>query len=97
MDGRLLWLRSDDPLEQLLEVADAFGIGAGAMFTRCTRCDTPLEPARESDLARAPPAVRAAGLPLSRCPGCGRVYWEGSHTRRMRETAARVLGAGGGG
>lgn len=29
---------------------------------------------------------------LTRCPSCRRVYWEGSHTERIRSVAERLLG-----
>lgn len=33
------------------------------------------------------------GRPIvARCPDCGRVYWEGSHTERMRRVVDRVFG-----
>jgi len=88
----LVMLASDDPLEQLREVAARFGLDDAAAFTRCTRCNAPLEPVTAEDAGNAvPPAVREANLPLARCPACGRVYWEGSHTRGMRETLGRAL------
>jgi len=91
MDG-LVSLASDDPLEQLREVAGRFGLHDAAVFTRCSRCNTALEPLAAGDAAGGvPPAVVEAGLPLARCPECGRVYWEGSHTRRMRGQFSRAL------
>jgi len=90
--GGLVLLGSDDPLEQLREVAARFGVDDAAAFTRCTRCNAVLEPVSAEEAGDAvPPAVREANLPLMRCPGCGRVYWEGSHTRRMRETLGQAL------
>ena len=96
VDG-MMWIAADAPLDQLREVAGAYGLSAGRLFTRCTRCNEPLEPAAAEDdemAAAVPPAVRAAGAPLARCPACRRVYWEGSHTRRMRETLERALASG---
>ena len=92
VEGRVL-LRSDDPLEQLREVAEAVGLSAGAMFTRCLRCNLPLEalPAEEAG-ARVPPAIRQVPREYRHCPGCRRVYWEGSHTARMRREVERALG-----
>jgi uncharacterized protein len=90
--GGLVLLSSDDPLEQLREVGARFALDDAAAFTRCTRCNATLEPVAIADAGDAvPPAVREANLPLARCPDCGRVYWEGSHTRRMRETLGRAI------
>jgi hypothetical protein len=59
------------------------------LFDRCMLCNAPLESAGFEEVrpelppaVRQDPGVRAAGF--RRCPECGRVYWEGSHTRRMR-------------
>jgi uncharacterized protein with PIN domain len=92
IDGLLL-LRSDDPLEQLREVAEAVGLSPEGIFTRCLRCNVPLRALSRKDAGeRVPPAVRAEGGRLAECPACRRVYWEGSHTARMRREVERALG-----
>ena len=89
----ILLLRSESPLDQLREVAEAAGLSAEEVFTRCTRCNLPLEPVPAGAVeARVPPAVREERREFRGCPGCGRTYWEGSHTARMRRTVARALG-----
>jgi len=78
------WVRTTEPRQQLLEVARRFDLaGSVRPFTRCLKCNRILEDAsRESVLERVPP--RVAGKDKFRvCPGCGRVYWEGSHHERM--------------
>ncbi|WJW76215.1 Mut7-C RNAse domain-containing protein [Thiohalobacter sp. IOR34] len=55
-------------------------------FTRCLVCNVPVEPAGPEDADRVPADVREG--PLYRCPRCGRLYWEGSHVRRMRTRLA---------
>jgi uncharacterized protein with PIN domain len=99
MDGLVL-LASDDPAEQLREVARLFALYDAAAFTRCSRCNAVLEPVSADDaesMDAVPPAVIEAGLPLARCPACERLYWEGSHTRRMRDDFSRALGRSEGG
>lgn len=89
----LVRVSAEAPLEQLREVADRFGLSAGAVFTRCLRCNVPLEPvSREEAAGRVPPDVLAGPGEIRRCPRCGRLYWEGSHTARMRQEIARALG-----
>ena len=74
-------VRSAAPLEQLAEVVERFEIDAPReLFTRCLLCNVPLESAD-------------GAAPARRCPRCERVYWEGSHTRRMRAALARALPA----
>jgi uncharacterized protein with PIN domain len=66
-------------------------------FSRCIICNTILAPA-SSELARmAPFNVRDTGVPIHHCPGCGRLYWPGSHEHRIRSTLldfARASGKG---
>jgi uncharacterized protein with PIN domain len=64
-------------------------------FTRCRECNTPLEDAdRAALLDRLPEKVRGLYERFKRCPTCARVYWEGSHYARMRDTLARALRGG---
>lgn len=55
-----------------------------APFTRCMADDTPLTAATEEDLQRIPEQSRELPGPFTTCPTCRRVYWPGSHVRRMR-------------
>lgn len=90
---RAVLITDDAPLDQLRQVVDACGLTPPAgLFRRCLVCNAELRPATPDEAATLVP-VASRGLPgqVSRCPGCGRVYWEGSHTRRMRETLARAL------
>jgi uncharacterized protein with PIN domain len=91
---RVLLLDSEAPLEQLRQVAAACGLEwRGRLFRRCTLCNArlvPLAAAAAGD--RVPPRVARQQRRLSECPACGRVYWEGSHTRRMRRVLEETLG-----
>ncbi|MFC7553294.1 Mut7-C RNAse domain-containing protein [Pseudoroseomonas wenyumeiae] len=40
-------------------------------------------------MARIPPRARLLPGPFRACPCCGRVYWPGSHVRRMEERLRR--------
>jgi uncharacterized protein len=55
-----------------------------APFSRCLVDNAPLRPAGPAALARLPERTRAAPGPVTVCPTCGRIYWPGSHVRRMR-------------
>jgi hypothetical protein len=66
------------------QVRAALGIDwLHAPFTRCLLDNTPLTPAGAAQRAAVPERARALGGPLCGCPVCGRVYWPGSHVRRM--------------
>jgi uncharacterized protein with PIN domain len=87
------WLRQTHPRLQLREVLERFDLtGSAAPFTRCLRCNTPLAAASKDEVAgRLPPALIERHEQFHQCPGCGRIYWEGSHHRRMSELVAAVL------
>jgi uncharacterized protein with PIN domain len=71
---------------QLGEVVRALQLeGLLAPFTRCRECNAPLEDAaKEAVIDRLPEKVRAFYDRFKRCPGCDRVYWEGTHFARMK-------------
>jgi len=54
-----------------------------APFTRCMIDNAPLFEANDDDLARIPQQSRDLPGPFRVCPTCARVYWPGSHFRRM--------------
>lgn len=88
------FVRAVESEAQLAEVLARMQLeGAMAPFTRCRECNAVLEDvARESVLDRIPPQVRDLYERFKRCPGCERVYWEGSHFERMRGVIARLHG-----
>lgn len=79
------FIRSTDYRFQVLEVVRRFDLsGALHPFSRCLRCNRPLEPvSKEALLDRLPQETRRHYQDFWRCTGCGQVYWEGSHYRRM--------------
>lgn len=97
----VLLVIADDPLEQLRETADGLELRRPEeLFTRCLVCNAPLREATSEEVAElVPTRSRELPGPARRCPDCGRVYWPGSHARRMREAIDRVFtgeGKGGG-
>lgn len=88
-----LILDADDPLDRLREVADALELAwPRPLFRRCLDCNTALRVASPQQVRRAVPrAVRQTRSRFRSCPACENVYWEGSHTRRMREALRDAL------
>ncbi|SOD90068.1 Mut7-C RNAse domain-containing protein [Caenispirillum bisanense] len=64
-----------------------------APFSRCLLCNVVLQAAAPQAVARAPEPARAGGGPFCSCPSCGRLYWPGSHARRMRARLERWAAA----
>lgn len=64
-------------------------------FTRCLCCNLPLAPIDKAAVAdRLPGRVALDHERFRTCPGCRRVYWEGSHWARMRAMLQRLLSEG---
>jgi len=79
------YLRSDRPVEQLIETVRRFALAdRWRPFGRCLRCNAILvEASREEVLDRLEPLTRIHYDEFRRCPGCDAVYWKGSHHARM--------------
>ncbi len=90
---RALLITDDAPLAQLRQVVAECRLSPPArLFSRCLVCNGELRPAAPDEAATmVPEASRGLPGPVQRCPDCGRIYWQGSHTRRMRETLAQAL------
>lgn len=80
------YVRMTEPAGQLQEVLRLFGLKERIRpFTRCLECNEPLVKVRKQDVYHLlEPLTRKYYDSFSRCPGCGRVYWSGSHIERMR-------------
>ena len=80
------FVRSTEPEEQLREVVRALQLETGLRpFTRCRECNAELHDVPKAQvLERLPEKVRAAYERFQLCPGCGRIYWEGTHYARLR-------------
>jgi hypothetical protein len=86
---------TDDHLEKQLQqvVSEApLDLRQAAPLTRCTVCNEALVTAtREEVRDQVPPYVYLTRERYARCPGCGRIYWEGTHVGRMRARLAELL------
>lgn len=53
-------------------------------FSRCLMDNSLLRPAKAGELCRLPPRAREIGnKDVFICPRCNRIYWPGSHVKRM--------------
>jgi uncharacterized protein with PIN domain len=80
------FVRNIQPGRQLVEVLRRFEcVGAARPFTRCPRCNAPLQPVDKAIVIdRVPPRTRECHDLFSQCPACTAVYWPGSHYARIR-------------
>jgi uncharacterized protein len=91
------YVRTLKPEAQLREIFDRLDLARSAQpFRLCLTCNVPLRRiAREEAIGRAPDGVLERHTQFVTCDVCARVFWEGSHWRRMRELMDSVAGATG--
>ena len=78
--------------DQLRQVFGAFPMDRGAFLTRCIRCNRALEDAPSDSVeGLVPPYVFTTVKGFSRCPGCERIYWAGTHKLHMEREVERIL------
>jgi uncharacterized protein with PIN domain len=84
-----------DPGQQLGDLFGRLGLAPGARpFSLCLHCNLPLRAVdKASILERLPQSVRVLHDSFTTCDSCGRVYWKGSHYKRMAALLAAVAGA----
>ncbi len=87
------WVRATAPRRQVVEVARRFSPSPEVRpLSRCLACNDLLVPVAAATVADVVPArSRAAFDDYSRCSGCRRVYWPGSHLDRLTAVVEEVL------
>jgi uncharacterized protein with PIN domain len=86
-------VRETAPRRRLVEVLRRFDLfDAIRPFSRCIRCNGPLEPVDAEAVAdRLPPRTRQYYDEFRICQACGQIYWKGSHYERMQALIESVL------
>jgi uncharacterized protein with PIN domain len=87
------YLRATEPDRQLAELLQRFDlVQAIAPFRRCMRCNVVLRSVPKETISdRLLPQTRQNFNEFYDCPQCGRIYWKGSHYRRMRRFIDSVI------
>ena len=81
----LLYMREKDPLTQFKNVREHFNLTAENAFTRCISCNGVLEKTEKEKIKNIlPPKVSALFFSFTRCTGCGKVFWQGTHWEKMK-------------
>ncbi len=90
------WLRETNSHRQAEEVVKRFDLARAIRpLTRCMVCNELLrEVAKNEVRGRAPQETLEWCNDFRECAGCKRVYWEGSHSRRMRQWIDRLANVG---
>jgi len=86
------FVRARQPREQLREVLERLDLFDNLRpFTRCMHCNGAIEPVdKAAVVALLPPRTATCYDAFWRCAQCGKIYWQGSHYRRMRVLLERL-------
>ncbi len=90
-----LFVRDDDVGLQLAQVLRDLELrpDPSRAWTRCSVCNTPTEAVPKPSVeGRVPAYTFATHDRFRRCPGCGKIYWAGTHRALACADLARWLG-----
>jgi uncharacterized protein len=87
------WIRPVNLYEQLRDVLRCFDLKQRVdLFTRCMECNGLLEDVSKREiLNRLMPQTRRYFRKFKKCPGCNRIYWNGSHFRNMKRQIEELM------
>ena len=91
--SRHVLVRSDGWEDQLRQVVMdlSLNVSPERMLTRCLLCNLPLENlAPEEAYGRIPDYVAGSTSAFRGCRSCDRVYWAGTHRKRMEEVVSML-------
>jgi len=93
MHGYLL--RQQGPREQLIEVMRLYDLSSKVKpLSRCIPCNGLLVPAsKESIMDQLEPLTRKYYHSFHICESCGKIYWPGSHQKKINGFINEILGA----
>lgn len=83
-----LFIRDDLVENQFRQVVDHFALSLDEkqLFSRCLRCNQPLVKKPPEEIKPfIPPYIFNTQQKFSLCSQCQRVYWKGTHQKRMEE------------
>lgn len=86
------YVRATQPQRQLMEILKRYDMAKDQRpYTRCLRCNGNIRPVRKEAIAsRLLPRTRARYDEFWQCAQCTKIYWRGSHYRRLQQLIAAV-------
>ena len=95
MVERYLLLASQDPVEQLNQVIQAFHLKLDhdSFFTRCLDCNTAIQSVPKAQVRSAVPEyVYRTHDRFHQCPTCSKLFWQGTHTQNFQKWLQQITG-----
>ncbi len=96
--GRLkvILIEDDEVRAQLRQVLTTLNLASQLRpFSICVECNEPLVPRERGEVEElVPPYVFQTQTQYMQCPGCLRVYWQGTHWERMSRELEGIVGTG---
>ena len=85
-------IKSDKHLQQLQELKNYIELEEDFLFTRCTHCNTKLNVIEKEKIEKlVPEVVYQSFEDYYICRRCGRIYWQGSHYKRMKLELQKIF------
>ncbi|MCA1916714.1 Mut7-C RNAse domain-containing protein [Methanospirillum hungatei] len=87
-EGNAIRLVSSDLAAQIRQLVQAGLIHPEIRLTRCSRCNALLQEGTAPEKTNTPVPE---DIPLVYCLVCNRQYWEGTHTKNMRDNLLQMM------
>jgi len=92
--SRAVLIRTEEVMDQVRQLIDNELITQRLRLTRCSICNTGLRPASPGEIAETGYAPRdKTGFVFFWCPRCRKLYWNGSHGKKLAERIGSVPGS----
>ena len=87
------WLRATTPLEQVIEIVRRFDLKSCIKpFVRCLACNGLIKKINKTKIVpRLPAGVLSYYQEFFQCSNCKKIYWQGSHFRKMQEKISLII------
>lgn len=88
-----IFIKDNEPANQLKQIIAGLLLKTGDnLFTRCIRCNEILLSIEKKEIeALVPEYVFETNNSFTQCRICKRIYWRGTHFKRMEERLKRLL------
>ncbi|MEM3444344.1 MAG: Mut7-C RNAse domain-containing protein [Thermoplasmata archaeon] len=81
-----LLIKTDEVLHQIEELRDKLGLSLVLELDRCSLCNNPIEKVEAGFVrGKVPEKVFASFSEFWYCRHCRKIYWYGSHVKKMQE------------